>query len=170
MADHASIEEVYRGAEKIINDILRKEMIAQGHHLTGAMEDSLHAEIFKKRNAEVMAGFAVHYTKFVNHGFPASSASYKQIPFLIEYFIKRGYPVKSTSGPDATSLAFGTVTKWMKEGMPTQASKRFSSTGSRTNMIENAFVGNKEKIDEYMLKGFNSVIDKLYRKVKREII
>lgn len=165
-----TIDDIYRGAERLINEFIRKEMVAQGHHLTGAMEESVESNTFKQKKAEVMEGVAVYYTQFVNDGFPPQSASFKQVPFLIEYFIKRGYPVKSTTGVDATSLAFATVAKWMKEGMPTQASKRFSSTGSRTNMIENAFVANEAKLDSYMSSGFDFLVDEHYRKEKSETV
>lgn len=167
-----TIADIYSGAERLINAFIRKEMIAQGHHLTGAMEDSLDSDVFKQKKADVMEGFSVYYTKFVNEGFPAKSASFKQIPFLVEYFIKRGFPIASTTPGTTTAvqMAFATIKKWMKEGMPTQASKRFSSTGSRTNMIENSFEENRAKLDEYMSSGFDFVIDEHYRKEKSETI
>lgn len=160
-----TISDIYEGAQRLINEFIRKEIVAQGHHLTGAMEDSLDSEIFKSKKAEVMEAFAIDYTRFVNDGFPAASATFKQVPFLIEYFKKRGYEEKA-----AVSFAFATVKKWMKEGMPTQASKRFSTTGSRTNMIENAFVANEHKLDDYMSTGLDFVVDENYRKEKTEKI
>lgn len=167
-----TIADIYEGAERLINEFIRKEMVDQGHHLTGAMEDSLDAEIFKKKKAEVMEGFAVYYSRFVNDGFPAKSANFQQVPFLIEYFQKRGYPLASsdTTKPTAVQLAFATVKKWMQEGMPTEASKRFSSTGSRKNMIENAFAGNERRLDDYMNDSFDFVVEEQYRKEKSETI
>lgn len=166
-----NIAELYKGALVLINQELRKEMVAQGHHLSGAMEDSLDADIAKEGKAEVMQGYAVFYTKFVNEGFPAESASMKQFPFLLEYFIKRGFPVASTGGNlTAGAMAAMTIRKWMREGMPTQASKRFSSTGSRTQMIENAFVGSENKIDEYMTNGFDFIVEERFQKEKSETI
>lgn len=167
-----TIADIFQGAERLINEIIRKEMVAQGHHLTGAMEESLSSNIYKQAKAEVMEGTAVYYTKFVDEGFPAASASFKQVPFLIEYFIKRGYPVASTNPGTltATQLAFMTVKKWMKEGMPTQASKRFSTTGSRTNMIESAFVGADSKIDEVITGGLDFVVEEYFQKEKSETI
>lgn len=167
-----NIEDIYQGAERLINQILRDEMVAQGHHLTGAMEDSLSSDIYQKSKAHIMEGFSVYYAKFVNEGFPAESASFKQVPFLIEYFIKRGFPVASSNKQTATAttMAFATVRKWMKEGMPTQASKRFSSTGSRTNMIENAFEGHGAEIDGYLLNGFDFVVEERFQKEKSETI
>ena len=166
-----TIEDIYQGAERLINKILRDEMVAQGHHLTGAMEDSLVSDVFTKGKQKIMEGFAISYTKFVNEGFPAASASMKQYPFLLEYFVKRGYPIYSTKGNvTAGALTAMTIKKWMREGMPTQASKRFSSNGSRTNMIENAFAGANNEIDEYMGNSFDFVVEEKFQKEKSETI
>lgn len=167
-----TIADIYKAALPLINQELRKEMVAQGHHLTGDMEDSLDANISKEGKADVMQGVAVLYTKFVNEGFPPEKASFKQFPFLLEYFIKRGYPVASTSPGTLTApaLAAMTIRKWMKEGMPTQASKRFSSTGSRTNMIENAFVRAENKIDEVITNGIDFLVEERFQKEKSETI
>jgi hypothetical protein len=160
-----TIAEIYEGAQRLINDFLRKEIVAQGHHLTGAMEDSLSQTTSTEQNKDVAEGFAVYYTKFVNEGVPAASASFKQAPFLIEYFKKRGLPEK-----EATSAAFATIKVWMKQGMPTQASKRFSETGSRTNLIENSFVGHANDIDEYITNGVDFVVEELFQQEKTETI
>lgn len=166
-----TMDDIYRGALVLINQELRKEMVAQGHRLSGAMEDSLDADIGKERKADVMQGYAVYYTKFVNEGFRAEKASFKQFPFLLDYFIKRGYPKESSDGGlTAGTLAAMTIRKWMKEGMPTQASKRFSSTGSRTNMIENAFVGAEPKIDEYMGNSIDFLVEEKFQKEKSETV
>lgn len=166
-----TVADIYKGAVPLINEVIRKEMIAQGHHLTGAMEDSLEAEFSKQGNADIMEGFAAYYSQFVNDGFSAKSASMKQFPFLVEYFIQRGYPAYSSSGGlTASSLAAMTIHKWMKEGMPTQSSKRFSETGSRTNMIENAFIGAQAEIDEYIGNGLDFVVDEAFHEEKSETI
>lgn len=159
------IEALYGAAVVLINQKIRQEIVAQGHHLTGAMEESLDSDVTSKAKSVIMEGFAVDYMHFVNNGFPASSASFKQVPFLIDYFKKRGYGEK-----EATSFAFATVKKWMKEGMPTQASKRFSSTGSRTQLIENAFVGANAQLDELMSNGLDFVVEERFQKEKSETI
>ena len=112
-----------------------------------------------------MEGFAVYYAQFVNDGVPAESASYKQVPFLINYFKLKGLAEK-----EATAAAFATVKTWMKEGMPTQASKRFSKTGSRVNMIESAFTGAEHRIDEYMGQSFDFAVEEVFQKTKSETI
>jgi hypothetical protein len=165
-----TIQAIYQGAQALINQIIRKESTAQGHYLTGALEDSLASLVKKEGGADVMQGTAVYYAQFVNEGLPASSASFKQVPFLIEYFEKRGYPFYSTSGVDARTLAFATIAKWKKEGMPTQASKRFSKTGSRVQMIENAITGSEGRIDEFMGDSFDFGVEEQFQKEKSETI
>lgn len=160
-----TIQDIYKGAVPFINSVLQKELIAQGHHLTGRAEESLDATTFKEGKAEVMEGIGVYYLEFVNNGFPARSASFKQVPFLIEYFIKRlGSPV------DARAMAFATIAKWMKEGMPTPDSSRFSSVTRRKLMVENAFQDNKQKIDEYITNGIDFVVEERFQLEKSETI
>ena len=166
-----TIADIYAGALRLINKELRKESVAQGHFHKGGMDDSFDADISQKGKTDIMQGVAVYYTKFVNEGFPAASASFKQFPFLLEYFIEKGFPVAATGGSvTAAMMAAMTIRKWMREGMPTQASKAFSSTGSRTQMVENAFFGADDKIDNYMSNGFDFVVDEYYHKEKSETI
>lgn len=160
-----TIADIYKGAERLINDIIRRESTAQGHFLTGAMEDSFDSSYRKSGRADLMEGFAVYYTKFVNDGVPAEKASMKQFPFLVSYFRKRGLQENEAKG-----AAAATIKTWMKEGMSTQASKRFSSTGSRQNFVENSIAGNEARIDDYMTDNFDFAVDELYHKEKSETI
>lgn len=160
-----TIAEIYRGAENLINQLIRKESHAQGHYLSGAMEESLSAEVLKKGKADVMEGFAVDYTKFVNEGVPAASASMRQFPFVYKYFLARGLADKEAKG-----AAAATIKKWMKEGMSTQASKRFSQTGARQHMIESAFIGGKTQIDEYMTNLFDYSMEEQFQQTKSETV
>jgi hypothetical protein len=160
-----TIQEIYAGAERLINQIIRKEIVDQGHHLTGSMEDSLDYGVLDNGKEVIMEGFAVHYTKFVNDGVPAKSASMKQWPFLVEYFKLRGLPEKEAKG-----AAAATIKVWMKEGMSTQASKRFSKTGARQNMIESAFTGNEARIDQYMTDSFDFVVEEKFQQERSETI
>lgn len=160
-----TVAEIYEGAERFINEFLRKESEHQGHTLTGAMEDSFSAQKSKSGTVDTMQGFAVFYSQFVNDGVPAASASMKQFPYLVNYFRQRGLGDKEAKG-----AAAATIKTWMKEGMSTQASKRFSSTGSRQHFIENAFVGNNVKLDEYMTSSFDFAVEEQFQKTKSETI
>lgn len=160
-----TIADIYKEAKAFINTFIRKEMVDQGHHLTGAMEESLEATITAKPGETDMEGFAAHYTQYVNYGFPASSANFGQVPYLIDYFKKRGLSEK-----EATGAAFATVKVWMKEGMPTTASNRFSTTGKRTNMIEDAFEKNGQALDNFIGAGFDRLIEAEFQQEKSETI
>ena len=163
-----TVAEIYDAAERFINQLLRKESADQGHTLTGAMEDSFTSEHRSSGRKEVMEGFAVHYTRYVNDGFPGASASMKQFPFLVEYFKARG--VRGENDREAKAAAAATIKVWMREGMSTQASKRFSKTGSRQNMIENAFEGNSSRIEEFMSNSFDHVVEEQFQRNKSETI
>lgn len=160
-----SIKDIYEGAERLINQVVRDEIIAQGHHLTGALEDSLSSIVSKEGQTEVMQGLALYYSQFVEHGFQAKSASMKQFPFVLEYFIKRGFDVES-----AKRIAAATIRKWMANGMPTQESKAFSLTGSRTDYVENAIVGAEPKIDEYIGNSLDFLVEERFQIEKSETI
>lgn len=161
-----TIKTIYEGAERLLNQIIRKESTDQGHNLTGALEDSLSHKVTREGGADVMQGLAVHYAQYVNDGVPAESASWKQFPFLVEYFKKRGV----TDDRQAKAAAAATIRVWMREGMSTQASKRFSKTGSRQNMIENAIAGNDGRIDDFMSDSFDFGVEEQFQKEKTETL
>jgi hypothetical protein len=156
------VEEIYRGAENLINQLIRQESAAQGHYLTGAMDDSLSMKIKKQGKEKVMEGFAVLYTQFVNDGVPAESASMKQFPFVVKYFQLRGLDEQSARG-----AAAATIKTWMKQGMSTQASKRFSSTGARQHMIESAFTGGESVLNEFMSNSFDFAIEEGFQSISK---
>lgn len=160
-----TITDILYQADGFIEQIIKKEMIAQGHHLTGKMEESLHGEVSHKPNKHILEGFAIYYTQFVNEGFPASSANFKQVPYVLAFWKSRGL-----SDKEALGAAFATIKVWMNQGMPTQASKRFSSTGSRTNMIENALIGHASQIDDFIGAGLDQVIEAEFQLEKSETI
>ncbi len=165
------IEDIHGGLERFINEILSKEARAQGHDLSGAMIASLSAVNQKSSNTDTLSGTAVYYTKFVNDGYDKASVNNAQAPFLIEYFLKLGFPIFSSSGATtASQMAFATIGKWKRDGVPTAASRRFSKTGSRTNFVENALTANDNKIDEYMINTFDFAIDEIFSKTKNETI
>jgi hypothetical protein len=68
----------------------------------------------------------------------------------------------------AAGAAAATIKKWQQEGMSTQASKRFSSTGARQNMVESTFA--KSEIDEYMNSALDYGVDEKYHETKSETI
>lgn len=166
-----TIEDILGEAGKALDNLIKQEISAQGHYLTGALDESLDHSVSKEGKVSAVEGTAAHYIQYVNDGFPAGSASFRQFPFLVEYFIKRGYPEFAAKGQlTARQLAAMTINKWMKEGMPTQASKAYSQTGSRTNAIENTFTGHENTIDEIVENGMDFVVEERFQKEKSEVI
>jgi hypothetical protein len=160
-----SIEAIYRGAQKILEKAIRDESRAQGHYLTGAMEESLDANNQKQADADVLEGTAINYTKYVNEGVRAESASFKQFPFLIRYFQLRGLPEE-----EAKRAAAATIRVWQKEGMPTEASSRFSKNRKRKQMIEDAIKDASNALDKYMSTSLDAAVSKEFLKEKSETI
>lgn len=156
-----TIEQIYLGAENLINQLVREEFQAQGHSLTGAFELSLDGEVTKTRYTATLAVYGLTYGMTVNTGLSPDKISWKMLPGLTEYFIKRGVA-------DAKGAATATIKKWMTEGMSTQASKRFSQTGGRQHFVEAALLNSS--IDEYMDNLFEFGIDEKFNKVKNETI
>src|SRR5690606_20580217 len=109
--------------------------------------------------------FALHYFKFLNDGVPAASASWKQMPFLIKYFESKGL-----ENEEAERAAAATIVVWKKEGMPTEASKRFSKTGNRKEFIDMVRDVIDTETDKLILEGIDEEINKEYQKTKSETI
>jgi exonuclease V gamma subunit len=75
-----------------------------------------------------------------NSGRPPS----KYISGLIDYVKRR----MRKSDKEAKGIAFAIASKHKKEGMPTKASARYSSTGKRTGFIEQALDKSSPKFIE----------------------
>lgn len=159
------IEDIYLGAARLINDLIRTEFKAQGHTLTGAFEDSLTYEVTKTKNIAKLVGKGLSYGMLVNDGYTPSQISDKMFPGLMAYFIKRGL-----DAANAKQAAGATIKKWKNEGMSTQASKRFSATGGRQHFVEAAFTGNEAIIDGYIGNLFDFAIEEQYNRTKSETI
>ena len=142
-------------------DLLGQSIIAQGHKHTGSLIRGLELR-FPPAEVQIWGAF---YSKFLNRGVKKSRIPYrsgkrrggtsKYIQALIAYFQAKG------KGAMSKSLAFATANKHAKEGMPTSASSRFSSTGKRTGFIEEAL----KKSDQI----FRVAIDEKKREYELEI-
>lgn len=150
-----TLEDIYFGAGNLINGLIRKEHSAQGHYLTSELENSLEFEI---RNQSLI-GSAVYYAVTLNEGLRPDQISPKMFPGLINYFVLRGLSLE-----EAKKAAGATFNKWKNEGMSTQASKRFSSTGGRQHFIEAAMLN--PAIDEYM----SNTLDFVFPDLKNETV
>lgn len=158
-----TIEDIHSGLANLINQYIKQEHSAQGHYLTGSLEGSLENKLIKFAKSDILAGFAIYYAKVIEEGLEPDRVSFKMLPGLTKYFILRGY------GPqEAKRIAGATINKWKTEGLSTQASKRFSKTGSRHHFVEATFIGKSVEMDNYMGSNFDFAVDEQYNKTKSE--
>jgi hypothetical protein len=148
------------GLQKLADDIstlaievIAMEWRAQGHELTGSAVKQMETMVKFEINTLVIEGLVPDYMAINNEGVPSNKIPYypgsgrktsKYIDGLIEYAKKR----MGKSDKEAKSVAFAIASKHKREGMPTKASARFSSTGKRTGFIEQALEKNSQKFIE----------------------
>ena len=107
------------------------EFKAQGHHLTGAAEESVEFRDGKSNvnfNTEVWAN---RYVAYVDKGVKSNEIKSPFAPARIEG-LTRFWQLRGLSGKEAKNAAYATAFKHSKEGMPTKGSYKYSTTGKRT--------------------------------------
>lgn len=136
---------------------------AQGHNLTGKAIAELETRIVTGSDI-VIQGYVTDYMANINAGVTAANIPYspgsgaktsKYISGLIDYVKKR----MGKSDKEAKSIAFAIASKHKKEGMPSKASARFSSTGKRTGFIEAALEGVEPELAQLIERGVEESIN-----------
>ncbi len=129
------------------------EWKAQGHNLSGKAISEIETVIKFEINELRITGLVLDYMAINNQGVPANKIPYypnsgrkesEYINGLIKYAKRR----MSASDKEAKSIAFAIASKHKREGMPTRASAKFSSTGKRTGFLETAMA----KVEPDLLK------------------
>lgn len=135
---------------------------AQGHNLTGNAIQQLETRIIEG-NGIIIQGYVVDYMANINAGVTAANIPYspgsgaktsKYIAGLIDYVKRR----MGKSDREAKSIAFAIASRHKKEGMPSKASARFSSTGKRTGFIEAALDGVEPELARLIERGVEESI------------
>lgn len=139
------------------------EWKAQGHNLTGNAIQQLETRIMEGGDL-IIQGYVVDYMANINAGVTASNIPYspgsgasssKYIAGLIDYVKRR----MGKSDREAKSIAFAIASRQKKEGMPSKASARFSSTGKRTGFIEAALEGVEPELAQLIERGVEESIN-----------
>ena len=134
----------------------------QGHNLTGNAIQQLETRIIAGSDI-IIQGYVVDYMANINAGVTAANIPYspgsgarssKYISGLIDYVKRR----MGKSDREAKSIAFAIASRHKKEGMPSKASVRFSSTGKRTGFIEAALDGIEPKLAALIEQGVEETI------------
>jgi hypothetical protein len=135
---------------------------AQGHNLTGNAIQQLETRIVEAGGGVVIQGYIVDYMAELNEGTKAkdipkrgTSEYDRLIVKLSDYARKRGMQGKRTYEQIAQAI----VSRWYKEGKPTKASARFSSTGKRTGFIEAALDGVEPELAQLIERGVEESIN-----------
>lgn len=169
-----TIDKVLTEAMNYLTDNIAVRIAAQGHTLTGEYERSISGKIKVTKDGGALDGLAVDYGKYAEYGFPKTSASWKQWPFLVAYFIQRGFPIDSPNSKvlSAKNLAAMTIQKWMKEGMSTKASAAYShtETKSRQHAILEVWELKGAKVDAIVESGLDEMVEEMFQKEKSETI
>jgi hypothetical protein len=137
---------------------LKKELRAQGHYLTGALEASIHSKQTATGNKSVIEMDALDYADDLFEGVPPEHIDQTDpnyIKGLTEYAKKRfGY-----SGKKAEKAAVAIARKHAKEGMPTKNSYQYSSTGERLFANVEAYNKNEAEYANFLESEVSSEID-----------
>jgi hypothetical protein len=161
-----------------IADLAKEAVIiawrAQGHELTGNAVRELETRIIQTSTLSIIDGLVVDYMVPNNTGVTAARIPYspgsgaktsKYIEGLIRYAKQR----MGASDKEAKGIAFAIASRHKKEGMPTVASAKFSSTGKRTGFIEAALDSKQAEfeqiINDAIEEAITVTIDNYYKSV-----
>ena len=178
MVLNANTEKVRLEFEKRIKDELLKTWVLQGHNINGKVVKEMDIVVEQTANKISFLFFSLPYGVYI-----AGGVSAEKIPFsgggggtagifsgggksaYIQGLI--AYAKKKLDLPDdeAKSAAFAIANTHRKEGMPSPASSKFSSTGERTNWIGNTMERSEGIIRAFMLRYMDSILSVLFDNV-----
>lgn len=139
MIDPALLEPIAQAARSAVI----AEWRAQGHELTGRAAQEVETVITQKTGAVNIDGYILDYMGTISTGVPAERIPYTRgsgartsqyIAGLTRYASLR----MGASQQEAERIAFAIASVHKREGLPSERSKRFSSTGRRTGFIATA--------------------------------
>jgi hypothetical protein len=136
----------------------------QGHELTGQAVRDMEIRVEQTAKGYRIDGYLNDYMAYLNTGIPASRIPYTRgsgaarsqyIAGLERYANHR----MGASDREALAIAFAIASKHKREGMPTRASARFSSTGRRTGFVDEALDTLVDEFDALILQGVEAAFN-----------
>lgn len=133
---------------------LLKELRNQGHYNTGKLAESVEIVVFEVADEIVGQLSMEKYWEYLNTGVPRNKIPFypgsgrkesKYIEALIRYFVTKGF-----EGKQAERYAFATANAHKREGMPTQASYRFSNNNRRVGFLDEVTNENSNFLEKYI--------------------
>jgi hypothetical protein len=134
---------IFEPANRAIIEDLKRELRAQGHYLTGALEASLKTHEVNENGGVVLTAEALGYLQTLEDGIPASQIGFdaKSIAEMTRYVeLRMGY-----KGKYAIKVALLILKKQSKDGNPTKGSYAYTKTGFRTEAVKDSFETNQPR-------------------------
>lgn len=172
MVLNTNIAEVFLAEFKAL---LQRELLEtwkqQGHYMDGSVVKSADFVVEQTMNKLQFLVYMFPYAAYMEAGVPASKIPFsgtggsggtsKYIQALIRYAMRKmALPEK-----EAKSVAFAIAHKQKKEGLPTSASLRFSSSGKRTGWIQDTIVRTTPQIEALMYRYVDNILTSTFENV-----
>jgi hypothetical protein len=144
--------------QDLIN-LIADEWIAQGHNMTGAFVASMTADSVNENDSltiNIYDNTQRGYGVILDNGVRPEQIKYTYAKARIAGLVLFVQARMGLSAEDALPVAFAIAHKHKKEGMPTQASSRFSQTGNRTRFVNDAT--QQEAIDAIIQNYVNDAV------------
>lgn len=166
-----------RSAGDMLVDALIAELRIQGHSNTGKLIQSIVYEVGHASDAMQLDLSFEKYGAYIDKGLPPSAVPYtpgsgrknsRYIRALMLWVTQRGIV---SSQRQAKSMAFAIARKHSREGMPTQASSRFSGSGRRTGFFSGnpAFQRVEQQFASSVQAEVESLIDLMLSSIATQI-
>lgn len=161
--------------KSIIKGALMREWEAQGHRMTGAAIERITYTVDQVIPTDIIVNvFMPKYALIIDEGVPAN-----RIPFAPGSGARRSLYIEGLTRyaqqrmnilnlKEAKSVAFAIAYTQKREGMPTEASRRFSGTGKRTQWFEEAINKNLQFINEWARMYFREFITVSIQKILKK--
>jgi len=156
-------QQLLLNACNIIVDFIKQEFINQGHQLTQAWEDSV---ISQDDGDEGVGIYATGYGMIVDAGITPDRIPFggagtgggtsKYIEGLARFWKLRKPGITDKK---ALQLAFATAKVQSQEGLSTEASKAFSTTGQRQHFMEAIEVLISNRVDDFVFVGLDLMVE-----------
>lgn len=170
------VVEILQDAANLVEAGLVDELRAQGHYLTGRLENSITGRLRQKGGDVAIEGESLYYAGILHHGVRPDRVPYtpgaktgagtsRYIQGLMTYFKLRGLGEE-----EAKRAAFATAAKHKKEGMPTSGSYAYSQTGKRKDFITDTSEKVNGRLTGIMSGGIESLVSGKFNETKSEII
>ena len=141
--------------QQVLTEALMDEFEAQGHAMSGKLIKDIEYQVKQETDKLTIAGFMYNYGNILAAGTKAS-----KIPFsgrtgrggtslyiqALQSYAKQRMNIQDEK--KSLSVAFAIAHEQKKHGMPTPGSYKYTSSGKRTEFIEDAFKRSEDKINE----------------------